>query len=148
LLDVGGGNGKAKNKQGINAADELHFLQESGAHPQGSLDKVLSLNLVLAFTGGRPLIEDEEYLLRNLKGSRGLKSSSDLLNSLTNQYFAPEVAKDLWAEILQHKYEVSKVLKRTARIAVTTLDYLSNITINMNCAILVNDSYGHREGDR
>ncbi len=47
---------KAKNKQGLNAANELHLQQESGY---------------------RSLTEDDKCLLRNLQDSRSLMRNDD-----------------------------------------------------------------------
>ncbi|HEY9052223.1 MAG TPA: GGDEF domain-containing protein [Gammaproteobacteria bacterium] len=64
-----------------------------------------------------------------------------MLYSITHQYFAPEVAEDLWAEVVCHKNSLSKILGRDVRIVVATLDYLSNITANMNSATLVGEAH-------
>jgi len=104
-------------------------------------DNALSLDLVSAFAGDRPITKAEKNYLADLKKSRGLRFFSDLFYSITHQYFAPEVAEELWAEILRHKYELSKALGRNAGIAVATLDYFSNITDNMISATLVGEAH-------
>lgn len=104
-------------------------------------DSALSLDLVSAFSGDRPLTEAEKNRLGDLKKSRGLTFFSDLLYSITHQYFPPEVAEDLWTEVLRHKYGLSQALGRNVRIAVAALDYLSNITGNMGSATLVGEEY-------
>jgi len=104
-------------------------------------DNALSLDLVSALAGDRPLTEAEKNRIGDLKKSRGLRFFSDLLYSITHQFFPPEVAEDLWTEILRHKYGVSTVLGRNVRIAVAALDYLSNITGNMRSATLVGEAH-------
>jgi diguanylate cyclase (GGDEF)-like protein len=104
-------------------------------------DNALSLDLVSALAGDRPLTEAEKNRLEDLKKSRGLSFFSDLLYSITHQYFPPEVAEDLWTEVMRHKYELSTVLGRNVRIAVAALDYLSNITDNMCYATLVGEGH-------
>jgi diguanylate cyclase (GGDEF)-like protein len=104
-------------------------------------DTALSLDLVSALAGDRPLTEVEKNRLADLKKSRGLTFFSDLLYAVTHQYFAPEVAKELWAEVMRHKYELSKALGRNAGIAVATLDYFSNITDYMRSATLIGEAH-------
>ena len=103
-------------------------------------DNALSLSLVSALSGDRTLTEAEKNLLDDLKKRRGLGFFSDLLYAITHKYFPPELAEKLWAEVLRHKYALSTVLGRNVRIAVATLDYLSNITANMNAATLVGEA--------
>jgi len=102
---------------------------------------ILSLDLVSALAGDRPLTKAEKNRLGNLKKSRGLRFFSDLLYSITHQYFPPEIAEDLWTEVLRHKNGLSKALGRNVKIAVAALDYLSNITRNMRSATLVGESH-------
>jgi len=104
-------------------------------------DNALSLDLVSALAGDRPLRQAEKNRLRDLKKSRGLRFFSDLLYSITHQYFPPEVAEGLWAEVLRHKHGLSKALGRNVRIAVAALDYLSNITGNIGSATLVGEAH-------
>jgi diguanylate cyclase (GGDEF)-like protein len=115
--------------------------EETGAdRRQGLLaDNALSLDLVSALAGDRLLTETEKLRLDYLKKSRGSKFFSDLLYSITHQYFPQDVAEGLWTEVLRHKYEMSTALMRNVRIAVATLDYLSNITTNMNSATIVGE---------
>jgi diguanylate cyclase (GGDEF)-like protein len=104
-------------------------------------DTSLSLDLVSALAGDRPLTEDEKNRLDGIRKNRGLKFFSDLLYSVTHQYFAPEIAEGLWNEVLQHKYGLSTALGRNVGIAVAVLDYLSNITENMGSATLVGEAH-------
>ena len=104
-------------------------------------DDALSLDLVSALAGDRPLTEAEKDHLGDLKKLRGLIFFSDLLYSITHQYFPPEVAEGLWTEVLRHKYGLSTTLERNVRIAVAALDYLSNITGNMGSATLVGEAH-------
>lgn len=103
-------------------------------------DSALSVDLASAFAGDRPLTEAEKTCLTDRQKSRGLRFFSDLLYSISHQYFPPEVAEDLWNHILRHKNELSAVLSRNVRTAVATLDYLSNITGNLHSATLVDEA--------
>jgi len=101
----------------------------------------LSVDLVSAFAGDRPLTEAEESLLSNLKKSRGELFCSDLLYAVTHQYFPPAAADKLWEEILRHKLDVSKKLKRNVQIIVATLDYLTNFKSDIHLPTLVNEGH-------
>ncbi|MCS7228214.1 MAG: diguanylate cyclase [Endomicrobia bacterium] len=52
---------------------------------------------------------------------------SNLLYGLVSEEFEEETAKQLWFEILKHKWEISQKLGRNVGIRVATLDYLENI---------------------
>jgi diguanylate cyclase (GGDEF)-like protein len=88
----------------------------------------LSLDLVSAFAGDRPLTDHEKELVDSMQKDRDGKFYSDLLYAVTHRFFSPSVAEDLWNRILRHKYEMSSIMKRNIRIAVASLDYLSNLT--------------------
>ena len=123
--------------------DNSKHYKESDADRRRSIldDNALSLDIVSALAGDRPLTEPEKNHLDDLKKSRGLGFFSDLLYSITHQYFAPEIAEKLWAEILRHKQGLSTVLKRNVSTAVAALDYLSNITRNIQFATLVSEAH-------
>lgn len=123
--------------------DNLSLIEETDADRRRGIlgDNALTMDQVSAFAGDRPLTEAEENHFSELKKIRGPIFFSDLLYSITHQYFAPEVAEELWAKILQHKYELSKALERNAGIAVATLDYFSNITDDMIFATLIGEAH-------
>jgi diguanylate cyclase (GGDEF)-like protein len=104
-------------------------------------DHALSLDLVSALAGDRSLTDAEKHRLNALKKTRGLRFFSDLLYSITHQYFPPEVAEDLWTEVIRHKNRLSTALGRNVGIAVAALDYLSNITDDLNSATLVGEAH-------
>jgi diguanylate cyclase (GGDEF)-like protein len=104
-------------------------------------DGALSLDLVSALAGDRVLSPSEEKRLDALRSRRGPRFYSDLLYSVAHQYYAPEVAEDLWRAILRHKEELASSLKRNVGIAVAALDYLSNVTRHMYSATLVGEAH-------
>lgn len=117
------------------------FKETDSDHQRKILsDNSLSLDLISALAGDRPLTEIENNHINDLKRNR-VGFYSDLLYSITRHYFPPEIAGDLWTEILQHKFEISTALGRNVGIVVAALDYLSNITANMNSAILAGEAY-------
>lgn len=99
----------------------------------------LSIGLVSALAGDRPMTPVEEEALRDLQQRRGYEFYSDLLYAVTHQFFSPEIAKTLWQSILDHKNDLSDSLKRNVRIAVATLDYLSNVKGEMKLPTLINE---------
>lgn len=112
-------------------ADRLRWILDANA---------LSVDLVSALAGDRPLTKAEENRLAELRQSRGLRYFSDILYSITHQYFPPEAAENLWNEILRHKIELSSVLERNVRTVVAALDYLSNITEKIISTTLVGET--------
>lgn len=123
--------------------DNSSLFEETDADRRRGLlaDNSLSLDLVSALAGDRPLTEAEKIRLDTFKKHRGLRFYSDVFYSITHQYFSPEVAEELWSDVLRHKYELSTMLGRNVRIAVATLDYLSNITTVMGSATLVGETH-------
>ena len=99
----------------------------------------IHLDLVSAFAGDRPLSESEEKLLADLKICHGQRFYSDLLYSVTHQFFPPEVAENIWNQILSHKYNMSLLMKRNIRITVASLDYLSNLTSELHAATVIDE---------
>lgn len=121
-------------------ADPPPYEETGAGRRQGLLaDGALSLDLVSALAGDRGLTKSEELHLDELKKTRGGNFFSDLLYSITHQFFPPDVAEGLWIEILRHKYEMSTALTRNVGIAVAALDYLANITANMDRATIVGE---------
>ncbi|MBV5306673.1 MAG: GGDEF domain-containing protein [Desulfobulbaceae bacterium] len=117
------------------------FEESDADRRRGILDDdALSVELVSAFAGDRLLTKSERLRMEELRRSRGLRFFSDLLYSISHQFFSPEVAEDLWTEVLQHKIHLSTVLGRNVRTVVAALDYLSNITGNMHFPTLVGEA--------
>jgi hypothetical protein len=116
-----------------NPEDEPAPAEETDADRRRGIlaDKGLSLDLVSALAGDRPLTEAEENHLGDLERDRGPRFFSDVFYAITHHFFPPEIAKDLWTEVVRHKVVLSETLGRNVRIAVAALDYLSNITDNL-----------------
>lgn len=100
----------------------------------------LSLELVSAFAGDRPLTEPERILVDDLMKRRGKEFYSDLLYAISHENFSSVVGEDVWNEILRHKMEMSQAMRRNVRIAVAALDYLSNLKGTLIGATLINES--------
>lgn len=104
--------------------DKSLFLEETDADRRRGIldDNALSVDLVSAFAGDRPRTEAEKGRIEALRKSRGVRFFSDLLYSVTHQFFPPEVAENLWIEILKHKDQLLTVLGRNVSIVVASLD--------------------------
>ena len=101
----------------------------------------LSLDLVSALAGDRPLTEAERGFLAEQKTRRVEQFFSDVLYVLTHQYFSPKVAEKLWNEVLQHKDEMSKALNRNVRVVVAALDCLSNLKSELVSTTLIGETH-------
>jgi diguanylate cyclase (GGDEF)-like protein len=104
-------------------------------------ENVLTLDLVSAFAGDRPLTEFETLHLDDVKKSRGDEFFTDLLYSISHECFPPTVAEGLWNEILRHKFELSGLLHRNVGIAVAALDFLSNLKGELKAPTLIGESH-------
>ena len=87
----------------------------------------IDLHLIAAIAGDRSATQEEQREIDQIKRQRGEKFYSDLLFALTHEYFSYEVAEELWAEIVDHKSDLSSALGRDVGISVASLDYLTNI---------------------
>jgi diguanylate cyclase (GGDEF)-like protein len=128
----------------MNTCTENKQAQELS--PNEELDEMLfynplSLDLVSALAGDRELLESEKVTLETMKKGRGAKFYSDLLFAITHRFFSPFAAQVMWEKILCHKYDMSVVMNRNIRIAVASLDYLSNLTAELHSATLTDESY-------
>ena len=120
-----------------NIQDDLETGGPSSLHE----DNVLTLDLVSAFAGDRPLTESETALLEDLKNGHNGTFFPSLLYAITHQYFPSDIAEGLWNEILRHKLELSESLRRNVGIAVAALDYLSNLKAELNSPTLIGESH-------
>jgi diguanylate cyclase (GGDEF)-like protein len=118
--------------QDENAADRLRRTTDP---------EVMSVELVSAFAGDRDMTGAERAFIRTQRKERGDVFYSDLLYAVTHHYIAPDLAEELWDEVLSHKQLISKQLGRNVRIAVATLDYLSNITSELRTPTLISEDY-------
>ena len=123
--------------------DRLAAQEESSADRlrRVTTPSALSVELVSAFAGDRRLTEAERALIRAHRDNRGEVFFSDLLYTVTHQYFAPKIAEALWKTVLVHKHMMSEKLGRNVRIAVATLDYLTNMTSDFPSPTLISEAY-------
>ncbi|MBN2358409.1 MAG: GGDEF domain-containing protein [Deltaproteobacteria bacterium] len=99
----------------------------------------VSIELVSAFSGDRGLAAAERVRIGQLQDARGTAFYSDLLYVISHQYFAPEIASEIWNRVLAHKLAMSTQLGRNVRVTVATLDYLSNITGEIRSLTLMSE---------
>jgi len=122
----------AKEAQPDNETDNERYDRLVSPNP-------LTLDLLCALSGDRPLLEPEKILLDELHAKRGSLFYSDLLFLVTHQHFPTEVAEDLWTRLPAHKYQLSNALGRNIKLVVATLDYLSNTTAEMKEVTLISE---------
>jgi diguanylate cyclase (GGDEF)-like protein len=103
-------------------------------------DSALSLDLVSAFAGDRPLLDREKCQIEEYRKNRETKFYSDLLYAVTHQYFPNPDAETLWNQILRHKFDMSTIMKRNIRITVATLDYLSNLKGELHSPTVIDEA--------
>ena len=104
-------------------------------------DDALTLDLVSAFAGDRPLTEAETAFFDDLKESRDGEFFPDLLYAITHETFPPAVAEGLWTEILRHKDRLSEAVGRNVGVAVASLDYLLNLKGELKSPTLIGESH-------
>ncbi|MFN3966474.1 MAG: diguanylate cyclase [Endomicrobiia bacterium] len=71
--------------------------------------------------------QEMQYIIDKISEEKRGTFYSDILYNLTSERFPEKEAKELWQEILRHKYIVSEMLKRNIGIRVAALDYMENI---------------------
>lgn len=102
-------------------------------------EEVLSLDFLSAVAGDRDLSPEERTKMDDMKKRRGNKFYSDLLFSLTHQYFPREISQKLWYDIVQHKDTLSEAVGRNVGVAVAALDYLSNVKEQLEAPKLISE---------
>jgi diguanylate cyclase (GGDEF)-like protein len=105
------------------------------------LEKVLSLDIVSALAGDRQLTDPEKAFVDEFRRDHTMTFYSELLYTITHQYFPPHDAEGLWKQILQHKFDMSAVLHRNVRIAVASLDYLSNLKSELSSPTVIDETF-------
>jgi diguanylate cyclase (GGDEF)-like protein len=100
----------------------------------------MSVELVSAFAGDRTMTDRERARVDELLEARGNVFFSDLFYAISHHYFVPELAEALWGQVLRHKHLMSEALGRNVRIIVAALDYLSNVTDEIEFPTLISEA--------
>lgn len=126
-----------------NEAPSLSALEETEEYRLATLisPDALSLDVVSAYAGDRALTENEIKAVENAKIQHGDGFFPHLLYVVTHQTFSPAVAENLWKQILQHKFEMSFRMQRNMRITVASLDYLTNLTGELQAATVIDEAH-------
>ncbi|MCU0693249.1 MAG: diguanylate cyclase, partial [Polyangiaceae bacterium] len=120
----------------------FHHDEDDGDRLRATIaPDAVPIDLVSAFAGDRAMTQTERVRIQDLKDQRGDVFLSDLLYAISHHYFAPEFAEDLWDQVISHKFAMSELLGRNARMTVATLDYLSNITGEMRSFTLISETH-------
>ncbi|MBU0951256.1 MAG: diguanylate cyclase [Elusimicrobia bacterium] len=80
-----------------------------------------------AIAGDVPLSKELQYIVDKIVAEKRGTFYSDILYNMTSERFSEAEAKNLWQEILRHKYVISELFKRNVGVRVAALDYLENI---------------------
>ena len=90
-------------------------------------DHTLDMGFLCALAGDRPLTQEESDKFQVLLQEQGDSLYSEMLFVLVHEMFDADKAKEIWEDILKHKFEMSALLNRNVGLAVSATDYLSNI---------------------
>jgi diguanylate cyclase (GGDEF)-like protein len=90
-------------------------------------EEIIDLDFIAALAGDRPPTAEHEERIERARRARGARFYSDVLFTLSHQYFPYEQAEGIWEAVLQHKAELLAALGRNVGIVVAALDYLSNV---------------------
>lgn len=129
--------------------DSNHIDTKASALIENNIDRLrrsgtsdaMNLDLVSAFAGDRVMTNSEMTKIKKQIETRGGVFFSDLFYVISHQYFAPEVAETLWGQILKHKHLMSEKIGRNVRITVATLDYLSNVKVEITSPTVISEAY-------
>ncbi|MEW6041142.1 MAG: DUF4032 domain-containing protein [Elusimicrobiota bacterium] len=83
--------------------------------------------IIDAVAGDAPTTQEIQYIINKIVEEKRATFYSDILHNLTSERFPETEAKQLWQEILKHKYVISERLGRNVGIRVASLDYLENV---------------------
>ncbi len=93
--------------------------------------------LVAGLAGDTPLTTEQRRTLDHARRVRGEALYSDLLFTISHEYFEPREARVLWGQILAHKARLGRQLGRNAGVAVAALDYLTNVRQEIGSASVI-----------
>ncbi len=119
-----------KNKQNVN--NQLFEIINN---------KIFTPEFISGIAGDTILSDEDKKTFDDLLKESGDDLYVKILFYITHQVFLKEDAKQLWEEILAHKYILSKTLNRNVEITVATLDYLANIKCKIENPKLIGEAF-------
>ena len=118
-------------------------LPESESQADAELEDLeenpMTLDLVSGLAGRPSIDRPGKRALERVEKGPAATVYSDLLHAVTHQFFPASVAQNLWNQILRHKYDMAYTLKRNIRIAVASLDFLSNLTGELRSPTVIDE---------
>lgn len=96
--------------------------------------------MACAIAGDRAPTEEEEAIFDSLLTRYGDLFYSNLLFVVTHENFEPDQARELWEEILKHKFVMSCNLNRNVGLSVAAMDYLTNIRRTIDSPTVISKS--------
>jgi diguanylate cyclase (GGDEF)-like protein len=104
-------------------------------------NKFFTSEFISGIAGDTILSVEDKKIFENLLKETGDNLYVKILFYITHQVFLKDDAKKLWEEILNHKYNLSKILNRNVEITVATLDYLTNIKCKIENPKLIGEAF-------
>ncbi len=102
---------------------------------------VFTPEFISGIAGDIILSDEDKKVFDNLLKESGDDLYVKILFYITHQIFLKDDSKQLWEEILAHKYHLSKILDRNVEITVATLDYLTNIKSRIENPKLIGEAF-------
>ena len=104
-------------------------------------NKLFSTDFISGIAGDKILSYEEKKMYNKLRKQTGQDLYVKILFFITHEVFSKKEAKILWEEILEHKYFLSKTLKRNIEVTIATLDYLTHIKKKIDNPKLIGESF-------
>ena len=104
-------------------------------------NKLFSTDFISGIAGDKILSYEEKKMYSKLRKQTGQDLYVKILFFITHEVFSKKEAKILWEEILEHKYFLSKTLKRNIEVTIATLDYLTHIKKKIDNPKLIGESF-------
>ena len=104
-------------------------------------NKSFSQEFISGIAGDHLQSDEEKALFEMILNETGDDVYVKLLFHLTCEVFDKKRAAQLWREIIQHKEKISQQLGRNVEITVATLDYLTNITNEIQSPKIIGEAF-------
>lgn len=104
-------------------------------------NEIFTSKFISGIAGDKISSKEDKNIFDKLLKEMGDDIYVKILFFMTHQMFPSYKAKKLWKEIINHKYKISKTLKRNIEITVAALDYLTNIKNEIENPKLIGEAF-------
>jgi len=104
-------------------------------------NEIFTSKFISSIAGDKISSEEDKNIFDKLLKETGDDVYVKILFFLTHQIFPIDKAKKFWKEIIKHKNNISKILKRNIEITVAALDYLTNIKNEIENPKLIGEAF-------